>query len=87
MDSNVYKFDKSFEQRLTEYTFILTNADNSKLFGSRVLLAWSEYLELMMEPYGWKAMWNMSRKSCLDLQINFPALVIVRVSFGPYISF
>lgn len=80
MDSEVFKFNKTYEERLDNLnTILLDTDDNSAL--PQILRIWSNYLELSIEPLGWKALWYISRRCCNELKITFPAIVGVTVSF------
>ena len=85
MDSEVYKFSKTYEERLDNLNTILLDADDSSSL-PQIPRIWSNYLELTIEPVGWKALWYISRRCCNELKITFPAIVVVTViSFFSFI--
>lgn len=78
MDSEVYKFNKSFEERLSDLNSILIDDEASS--SSQIFTMWTDFLEMSIEPWGWKALWYISRRCCNQLKITFPALAVVMVT-------
>lgn len=82
MRSDNIKIFKSFVQRLEEYTYILTTFSPAWMVPSsatEIVDVWSNYLELQLEPKGWKAIWYILRQNCVNLGLNFPKVVEVMV--------
>lgn len=79
MDSKIFKFNKSYEQRYQEYCVILRKSDWDVTTASEVTLSWSNYLELSVERRGWNAFWNILRNDCDKLHVRFPKVVHVMV--------
>lgn len=71
-----FLFAKSYQDRLDCFNNILS----VDLKASEIHKAWSEYLQLVIEPIGWKSIWRISREACESLKISFPCTVIVIVS-------
>ncbi|KAL1490598.1 hypothetical protein ABEB36_013264 [Hypothenemus hampei] len=70
-------FDKSLQVRLEEYKKVFYGSD--PLPYSKIKNDWSYYLELVMDPNGWQAVWKIPRVKCEKLQIPFPSMVLVYV--------
>lgn len=77
----VLVFDKSYQERLQEYNDIFCNRTVSL---SDVRDIWSFYLECMMDPAGWQAIWKIPRLKCERLSISFPTIVLVYVELIDY---
>jgi hypothetical protein len=77
MSLDIIKFEKSFQQRLSEYMDIL--GGRGHLLVSGIQNEWYYYIENVLEPAGWQAIWKVSRKSCEEFKIQFPTLVVVMV--------
>ncbi|XP_069686666.1 protein nessun dorma isoform X1 [Periplaneta americana] len=77
MPPEIIVFEKSFEQRLGEYTDIL--CARGFLPASGVRDEWYFYIESTMEAAGWQAVWKISRQKCEEFKIKFPTLVFVVV--------
>ncbi|XP_054262874.1 protein nessun dorma-like [Macrosteles quadrilineatus] len=75
MTQDLFVFSKSFQERLDEYNCILT----SDLKADDVKREWSNFLEFLIEPAGWRAIWKISHDVCTSLKINFPSTVVVTV--------
>lgn len=76
------KIFKSFGQRLEEYTYILTTFSPARMvpgLGPEIIHVWSNYLELQLQSSGWKAIWYILRRNCVDLGVAFPQIVEVMV--------
>lgn len=77
MSPDIIKFEKSFQQRLSEYVDILGARDH--LPASGIQNEWYYYIENVLEPAGWQAIWKVSRQKCEEFKIQFPTLVVVMV--------
>jgi hypothetical protein len=77
MSVDIITFEKSFQQRLTEYTDILCG--RGRLPVSGIQNEWYYYIENVLEPAGWQAVWKISRQKCEEFKIQFPTIVIVMV--------
>lgn len=81
----IYTFDKSFQERLVEFTDILSSKESSisdqvrVIPSSQIRPEWSFLLELVIEPIGWQALWKIPRLTCQDFKIHYPTIVIVQV--------
>ncbi|KAF2904720.1 hypothetical protein ILUMI_01457 [Ignelater luminosus] len=73
----VITFNKTYQERLLEFTNILSGYD--VLSASNVKKEWSFYLEISLEPVGWQAIWKIPRLTCEELNIAFPTVVLVYV--------
>lgn len=80
---DVYTFDKSVQQRLTDYTDILYN-DKKVTPASRIRTEWATHLNLVIEPVGWQALWKLPRLTCQDLEVHYPTIVFVEVELIDY---
>ncbi|KAF7992252.1 hypothetical protein HCN44_001577 [Aphidius gifuensis] len=82
---DVYTFDKSLQERLVEFTEILSSKESSVSDHMRVVPSsqikseWSFLLELVIEPVGWQALWKIPRLTCQDLHVHYPTVVVVQV--------
>lgn len=74
----IITFDKSFEERLTEFSNILSNRETI-LPVSQVRSEWIYHVELVLEPVGWQALWKIPRLTCQDFNIHHPTVVRVEV--------
>lgn len=74
----VYCFDKSLHERFTEYTDILSNPDKI-LPASQVELEWICDTEIVIEPVGWQALWNVPLSVCAKNQVHYPLVILVEV--------
>lgn len=77
MSSDIIKFEKSLQQRLSEYMDILGARGNLPVSG--IENEWYYYVENVLEPAGWQAIWKISRQKCEEFKIQFPTLVVVMV--------
>lgn len=75
---DVYSFDKSLQERLFEYTDILSNPGKI-VPASQIQWEWACDMEIVIEPVGWDALWNISRSTCEELEIQYPTIVMVAV--------
>lgn len=66
----VYKFDKTFLQRLEEFKIILEDQD-----GVNIRDCFKEFLETSIEPAGYFAIWRLTRSDCEKFEICFPCEV------------
>lgn len=84
----IYTFDKSLQQRLADYQDIFYAQDRSILHNtmpaSQIWPEWGFYLELNIEPVGWRALWKISRRTCQELEIHYPTIVLVEVEHVDY---
>lgn len=71
--------DKTYQERLQEYTVILANFEVLNL-----KKVWSFYLELSVDPSGWQAIWKIPRTTCEELNIPYPTVVLVYVENVEY---
>ncbi|KAF3428278.1 hypothetical protein E2986_09146 [Frieseomelitta varia] len=74
----VYTFDKSLQERLVELTEILSSRDEI-VPASQIKAEWSYYIELVIEPVGWQALWRIPRLVCESFHIHYPTIVVVQV--------
>jgi hypothetical protein len=77
MSRDIITFEKSFQQRLSEYREVL--GSRGPLPVSEVRNEWYYYIESLLEPAGWQAVWKISRRKCEEFEIQFPTLVVVMV--------
>ncbi|XP_026827770.1 protein nessun dorma-like [Ooceraea biroi] len=75
---NIYTFHESFEERLEEYIEILTT-EGKVIPASQIHEEWSCDVELVIEPVGWQAFWNIPRSTCENYHIRYPTVVLVEV--------
>lgn len=75
---DIITFDKCFQERLTEFLNILSNRETI-LPVSQVRAEWVYYVELVIEPVGWQALWKIPRLTCQDFNIHYPTIVAVEV--------
>ncbi|XP_034942237.1 protein nessun dorma [Chelonus insularis] len=73
----VYTFDKSLQERLVEFTAILSG-QGTIVPASQIKSEWSYHVELVIEPVGWQALWKIPRLTCQDLEIHYPTIVVVQ---------
>lgn len=76
MTEELFVFVKTFKDRFDEFSYIL----NSSVKASEIKKEWSNFIELSIEPVGWRAIWKISRDLCCELKIDFPCTVVVTVS-------
>lgn len=74
----IYSFDKSLHERFTEYSDILINPDKI-LPASQVELEWICDTEIVIEPAGWQALWNVPLSVCAQNQVHHPLVILVEV--------
>lgn len=74
----IFTFDKSLQERLVEYTEILSSGDGATP-ASQIRAEWSCHVELVLEPVGWRALWKIPRLTCHDFEIHYPTIVVVEV--------
>lgn len=75
----IYTFDKCLQDRLTEFTNILSNRGGGIVPASQIRADWAYHIELVLEPVGWQALWKIPRLTCQDFQIHYPTIVVVEV--------
>lgn len=76
---DIYTFhDKTVAERLDEYMNIFYT-HNDKIPAKHVQAEWSCDVELVIERAGWLALWKISRYTCEEYNIPYPALVLVEV--------
>lgn len=73
----VITFNKSLVQRNDEFLDVL--GGNASLPVSAIKREWGFYLELIVDPCGWQAIWKIQRKTCESLNITYPSTVLVLV--------
>lgn len=73
----IITFDKSYQQRFQEYMDVLSGYE--VLAANQVKREWGCYLELVMDPNGWQAVWKIPRITCEKHKILFPTIVLVYV--------
>lgn len=76
MAMEIYTFDKSLQERLTEYNTIL-KVQSRTVSASDISSEWAYYIELAIEPTGWQALWKIPRLLCEDFGIRYPTIVFV----------
>ncbi|XP_015592362.1 protein nessun dorma [Cephus cinctus] len=74
----IYTFDKSLQERLVEYTAILSSRGEI-VPASQIKAEWSYHVELVIEPVGWRALWKIPKLTCQEFEIRYPTVVIVDV--------
>ncbi|CAG9854744.1 unnamed protein product [Phyllotreta striolata] len=74
---DVITFDKSFQQRYTEFTDVLSDSD--VLPASKLQKQWGFFLELTLDKIGWQAIWKIPRLTCESLNVPFPSVALVIV--------
>lgn len=74
----IYTFDKSLQERLVEFSEILSSR-HEIVSSSQIKSEWSYYIELVIEPVGWQALWKIPRLTCQDFKIHYPTIVVVEV--------
>ncbi|KAK2576716.1 hypothetical protein KPH14_005372 [Odynerus spinipes] len=74
----IYTFDKSLQERLVEFSEILSSRHDI-VSSSQIKSEWSYYVELVIEPTGWQALWKIPRMTCQDFKIHYPTIVVVEV--------
>ncbi|XP_050294735.1 protein nessun dorma [Anthonomus grandis grandis] len=72
----IITFDKSLKTRLEEYKEVFSC---ETLPYSKIQSEWGYYLELILDPLGWQALWKIPRVKCEELKISFPTVVLVLV--------
>jgi hypothetical protein len=77
MSVEVITFKKSFQERLCEYNDIIGGRGPPSVFD--IHNEWYYYIENLLEPAGWQAVWKISRQKCQEFNIQFPTVVIVMV--------
>ncbi|KAI4502987.1 hypothetical protein M0802_002031 [Mischocyttarus mexicanus] len=73
----IYTFDKSLQERLIEFSEILSSRGET-VSASQVKLEWLNYVELVIEPTGWQALWKIPRLTCQEFKIHYPTIVVVQ---------
>ncbi|CAH1105684.1 unnamed protein product [Psylliodes chrysocephalus] len=73
----IITFDKSFQQRLSEFNDVLSACD--VLPTSQLQKQWGLFLEFSVDKRGWQAIWKLPRTTCESLNIIFPSLALVIV--------
>lgn len=74
----IFTFDKSLQERLTEFTNILSDRGDV-VPASQIRAEWAYHTELVLEPVGWQGLWKIPRLTCQDFQIHYPTIVAVEV--------
>ncbi|XP_043466203.1 protein nessun dorma-like [Leptopilina heterotoma] len=72
----IFTFNKSLQERLVEYTGILSNREEI-VSASQIRSEWSYHVEFVIEPVGWRALWKIPKLTCQDFQIHYPTIVAV----------
>lgn len=65
----VYTFEKSFQERLDDFKIILEDSSTP------IKINWIDFIEASIEPAGYSAIWKISRASCEEYEIRYPAEV------------
>ncbi|XP_050502908.1 protein nessun dorma [Diabrotica virgifera virgifera] len=73
----IITFDKSFQQRYTEFNEVLSNY--TLLPSLHLKKQWGFFIELTVDKIGWQAVWKIPRLKCEALGIPFPSVVLVIV--------
>ena len=74
----VFTFDKSLQERLTDITNVLCNREEI-VPASQIRPEWAYHIELVLEPVGWQALWKIPRLTCQDFNTHYPLIVAVEV--------
>ncbi|XP_012233271.1 protein nessun dorma [Linepithema humile] len=75
---DIYTFhNKTLAERLYEYSSILSL--HGKIPAKNIQAEWSNDVELVIESSGWQALWKISRYTCEEQNISYPAIVLVEV--------
>lgn len=83
---DIIRFEKTAEDRRSEYINILCN-DPGPISSSQIEREWHYYIEAVLEPLGWQAVWKLSLKECEALSLPFPLAVFVVVESVDFDSF
>ncbi|XP_049813243.1 protein nessun dorma-like isoform X1 [Schistocerca nitens] len=75
---DIIRFEKTAEDRRLEYINILCN-DPGPISSSQIEHEWHYYIEAVLEPTGWQAVWKLSLRECDDLHVPFPMAAFVVV--------
>jgi len=75
---SIYVFEKNYDTRLEDYRNVLS-FPTKIVPASQIRAEWSCDVELVIEPVGWQAFWNIPRSTCEDLNISYPTIVFVEV--------
>ncbi|XP_063229429.1 protein nessun dorma [Bacillus rossius redtenbacheri] len=78
MNKETYFFDKTKEDRLREFQNILCLTEKP-IPASEIKNEWVFFLQEVIEPTGWNAVWYVSREECEELAIHFPTVFLVAV--------
>lgn len=73
----ILTFDKSYQQRFQEYMDVLSGYEI--LAANQVKKEWGFYLEMVIDPNGWQAVWKIPRITCEKYKILYPTIVLVYV--------
>lgn len=73
-----YSFDKSLHERFIEYTEILSNPEKP-ISASHIESEWVCDTEIVIEPIGWQALWNVPYSVCAQNQVHYPLVLLVEV--------
>lgn len=65
-----FQFDKSFQQRYSEFELILDSDENLS-----VQEIWKTFMEGSIEPAGYSAIWKLSKADCERYAVNYPCEV------------
>lgn len=83
---STYIFEKSLMERLQEIELIIDDESKESCKNK-----FREFLESMIEPGGYSAIWRVSKATCEELKIKFPCEVsyelMTRVSFLNFSNF
>ncbi|XP_050088743.1 protein nessun dorma isoform X1 [Anopheles aquasalis] len=71
----VYEFNKTLLTRLMETRNVL-NGSGGNVRASEIRSEWISYIEVVVEPTGWQALWKASRAVCEKLSVKYPLLVL-----------
>ncbi|XP_047114923.1 protein nessun dorma-like isoform X3 [Schistocerca piceifrons] len=83
---DIIRFEKTAEDRRLEYINILCN-DPGPVSSSQIEHEWHYYIEAVLEPTGWQAVWKLSLRECDDLHVPFPMAAFVVVENVEFDSF
>lgn len=72
----VFKFDKPYDVRRYEYNQIFLYSETN-FYPSRMLDIWASYLDTILEPVGWTALWKVPKELCGNGYSDAVLLVMV----------
>ncbi|KAL7304581.1 protein nessun dorma [Trichogramma pretiosum] len=77
---DIFIFEKSLQERQSEYLNILSNTEENEVIpSSKIFGEWMLYIDVVIEPTGWRALWKIPRLTCEEFKIRYPTIVAVTV--------